>query len=193
MKTCPQTGSAAMLNKIQTAMVTVSCDDRQPMTPCQYTDLFDNLDWINKMTGNWKPARSTSVAVCSTCLYHFFIGYDCRNHYKDNQADLESNYRKVKATYDNDYKPRDRTNGYEYPEGENRDYQIKKPSVKGPDKKKAVESLQVLFTDARLGEDWIPPQFARLCKQFLVKHEQSKENADENFTGALFVLDSETL
>ncbi|XP_008211346.1 uncharacterized protein LOC103316939 isoform X2 [Nasonia vitripennis] len=82
-KGCAQTGSAVMCGKIQASIVAASCDDRQPDTTWRYTDVYDNVDWINEMLGNWKHNNQTrsgmSVGGCQTCIYNFFIDYSCKD------------------------------------------------------------------------------------------------------------------
>ncbi|XP_051161353.1 putative uncharacterized protein DDB_G0286901 [Leptopilina boulardi] len=87
---CPQSGSPVMFGKVQAALVSVSCDDRQPGTPWKYTDIFSNLDWIEKETDTWHndtKSRADSSLGCTTCIYNFFIDLTGPNE-TDNCTDL---------------------------------------------------------------------------------------------------------
>ncbi|XP_015607209.1 uncharacterized protein LOC107273477 [Cephus cinctus] len=80
---CPSTGTPVMSEDVQTALVSVPCDDRQPFRAWGYTDLFVNIDWINHTVENLKkPEKPASENVgtgpCHTCIFNFYFakGHD---------------------------------------------------------------------------------------------------------------------
>lgn len=92
--------------------MSVSCDDRQPETPWKYTDIFSNLDWIEKETETWMKDpnnRSSLTPGCSTCIYNFFIDLtgpndtvNCTN--LDDYNEKSSNYKFCASNYEKEVK-----------------------------------------------------------------------------------------
>ena len=87
----------------QTALVAVSCDDRQPTGVWLYTDIYENVGWIRNIlkywskdgsmmpkdnsTGNVSEKHNGNLNGCSTCVFNFFIDLGCKNN---NQCDNRS-------------------------------------------------------------------------------------------------------
>ena len=99
-----------MLFVFQAALVALSCDDRQPGTQWQYTDVYINSDWITQTIKNWDNNNDDETysrnpgSFCSTCIYNFFIDMTGSNN-KMNCSDLkkDSNQSNMCASY-NDQK-----------------------------------------------------------------------------------------
>lgn len=114
--------------------------------------------------------------------------------YRDNRADLDSNYRQVKATYDNDYKPVGNVaDGNEHLERKNRDYKprynrINKLDVATTSIGKSGESLEGLFADDNGEQVDISKKFASLYEQFLEEQKQSREKTNKKLLDIKSIL-----
>lgn len=68
---------------LQTALVSVPCDDRQPTAIWRYTDIHVNSGWIKEVVKDWTYRVGQSVQPgkvpgtgCQTCIYNFFIDFN---------------------------------------------------------------------------------------------------------------------
>ncbi|KAK0178894.1 hypothetical protein PV327_007735 [Microctonus hyperodae] len=90
---CSQSGAAVMINDTQTAVVAVSCDDRQSSGKWGFTDLYKNLDWIKNILNDWNITEShpmwgepavkssqynKSSKGCGNCVFNFYISVGCK-------------------------------------------------------------------------------------------------------------------
>ncbi|KAK0097940.1 hypothetical protein PV326_012619 [Microctonus aethiopoides] len=90
---CSQSGAAVMINQTQTAVVAVSCDDRQSSGGWGFTDLYNNLDWIHNILNDWNITEShpmwgessvkstpynKSSKGCGNCIFNFYISVGCK-------------------------------------------------------------------------------------------------------------------
>ncbi|CAG5108858.1 Protein of unknown function [Cotesia congregata] len=94
---CAQTGAAVMVNRNQTAIVAISCDDRQKDGKWYYTDLFYNTNWIRDVLNDWNKPHENKQSVpngitgaptandnatnprgCGNCIFNFYISVGCK-------------------------------------------------------------------------------------------------------------------
>lgn len=71
-----------------------SCDDRQPTVRWQYTDVYENKEWIQSILNNWNHSWSqenlgnsysrsnitngTGSKNCGNCVFNFYISIGCK-------------------------------------------------------------------------------------------------------------------
>ncbi|CAD6234471.1 GSCOCG00001942001-RA-CDS, partial [Cotesia congregata] len=86
-----------MVNRNQTAIVAISCDDRQKDGKWYYTDLFYNTNWIRDVLNDWNKPHENKQSVpngitgaptandnatnprgCGNCIFNFYISVGCK-------------------------------------------------------------------------------------------------------------------